>query len=254
MWKTASVNRSPSFTTTKIPLEQVTFTDGTWVAFDYDAQSQLVSAVTSDATPDTLADNPYKQYHYDNAFHPYAITGITNQDDERVHYMAYDEQGRATLSALGGYAERVDIAFENGANNTKVSTLRNALGKHTIYTYDQNNKPLFIEGHATQTCIAANQGYEYNDQGLVTRKTDWNDTITEYDYNDRGLETLRIEAVGTDAERTTETTWHKERRLPVKVVEANRTTFYTYNDQGLLIKQTVPRYTGYAQRLSEVIW
>ena len=220
-------------------ISQVAFTDGAWVAFDYSTNDTLAKAISSDATPETLQDNPFKRYHYSDTRFTHAITGITNQSDEQVHYMAYDDYGHAVLSALGDYSERVDMVFGYGESDTKITKVTNALGKKTVYTFDRNNKPVSIEGHATESCIAANQGYQYNEDGLLISKTDWNNSVTQFEYNDRGLETLRIEAVGLPEERRTETQWHEHFRLPVKVVQAGRTTFYQYNENGLLVEQKV---------------
>ena len=220
-------------------LEHVKFTDDSWVAFSYSSPTHLERVTASDATPQILSDNPFKQYHYDNALFTHAITGITNHANERIHSMAYDDRGRATLSALADNIERVDMAFSDSEGETKTTTVTNVFGKQTHYTFDSQNKPIVIEGEATLSCFAASQNYEYNDQGLVTRKTDWNDTVTQFEYNERGLETLRIEAVGTEVERRVETEWHEQFRLPVKVVKAGNTHFYNYNQQGQVVKLIV---------------
>lgn len=234
-------------------IARVEATDGTATHFKYDQHSNLVQVIEPDETPETLADNPYKRFHYNDVRFAGAITGITDHTGERIHYMAYDEKGRATLSALGGYAERVDIAFENAdSQGIKRSKVKNALGKYTEYAFDANNKPLSIEGLPTETCIASNQGYEYNDKGLITRKQDWNGSFTRYEYNDRGLETLRIEAEGTEQERVTKTTWHKSLRLPVTIEQVGMTTELRYNKQGRLVRKTVKDTTHQLKGLAKL--
>ncbi len=218
-------------------LDQLITADGTTTHYRYDRFNNLVKVISPDETPNQLADNPYKQYHYTDVRFVHGITGITNHLGERIHTMAYDEQGRAILSALGDNVEVARIDFDRKNSNT-YSTVTNSLGKRTSYTFDDNNKPLKVEGHASASCIAANQGYEYNSDGLVTSKTDWRGTQTQYSYDQRGLETLRIEAVGTAEMRQVKTQWHPQFRLPVAIIESGKTTRLTYDKQGQLIQRT----------------
>ena len=158
------------------------------LAFDYDAFGLLAS----------VANNAGKtiRYAYDT-------------NDNLI--AAYDELGRATLSALGHRAEADRVVFharsdQDLAAGVHRSTVTNALGRQTTYTFDKNNNPLTVAGDATASCIASNQGYGYDSQGRVVRETDWNDVETLYEYNDRGLEVVRIQAAGTDVERRIENT------------------------------------------------
>ncbi len=212
-------------------------------AFRYDKQDNLVKVIEADSTPGKLADNPYKRYHYDDYRFTHGITRVVNHNGETVHHIEYDLQGRAVLSALGNYIEADRVSYGETKNAKgemlKINTFTNSLGKRTTYTFDQLNNPLKVTGHATENCVGANQGYAYDDNGLLISKVDWNGEETQYQYNDRGLETLRTEAVGTPVQRTIETSWHSEYRLPVKVVEAGKTTFMEYSRNGLLISKTI---------------
>lgn len=202
----------------------------TVATYQYDLSNNLAKA--------TAVDGTFKAYHYDDNRFNHAITSITNHQGHKLHTMAYDAAGRAVLSALGDDAERYDIVFEQGPEY-RVSTVTNSAGKNTVYTFNDRNQPIKIEGDATATCLAANQGYTYNDDGRLLSKVDWNDAETRYQYNDRGLETLRIEAVGTEQERRIATQWHADFRLPVRVEIPGLVTLYDYDGQGLLVKRTL---------------
>jgi RHS repeat-associated protein len=212
-------------------------TDDSVTRYKYDSVDNLAKVISPDETPADEWDNSYVIYNYDDKRFSHAITGIRNSQGQRIHSMAYDEQGRAILSALGDDAERVDMVFSAGENHTRKTVVTNSLGKHTEYTFDQHNKPLVVKGQPTATCIGSNQGYDYNDKGQLISKTDWNGSTTRYEYNDRGLEILRVEAVGTAEERSVETQWHAQWRLPVQVTSTGLLVKFDYNDAGQLIQR-----------------
>jgi RHS repeat-associated protein len=216
----------------------MTATDGSVTYYEYDQNHNLTKVISPDETPNDKFDNAYVVYDYTDTRFTHAITSIRNSQGQRIHSMAYDDQGRAILSALGDDAERVDMVFSKGESNTKQTRVKNALGKITNYTFTVDNKPILIEGQPTATCIGSNQGYEYNEKGQLISKTDWNGAMTHYEYDERGLETLRIEAVGTAEERRVGTQWHSEWRLPVKVISPTLEVEFGYDAQGRLIKRT----------------
>jgi RHS repeat-associated protein len=218
-------------------MTSMTATDGSVTRYEYDAVDNLAKVISPDETPADDWDNSYVVYDYDDKRFSHAITGIRNSQGQRIHSMAYDDSGRAVLSALGDDAERVDMVFSTGENHTKTTSVKNSLGKFTEYTFNQQNKPLVVDGQPTATCIGANQGYDYNEKGQLTSKTDWNGSTTRYEYNDRGLETLRVEAVGTAEERNIETQWHAQWRLPVQVTAAGLVVEFDYNNAGQLIQR-----------------
>jgi RHS repeat-associated protein len=215
----------------------MTANDVSTTHYAYDLADNLVKVTSPDNTPNNVWDNPYKVYDYSDKRFAHAITGIRNSEGKRIHSMAYDDQGHAILSALGDDAERVDMAFSQGDNNTKQTIVKNSLGKNTTYTFNQQNKPLLVEGNPTASCIGSNQGYQYNDNGQLISKTDWNGSTTRYEYNDRGLETSRTESVGTAQERRMTTVWHSQWRLPTQIAKADLVVEFTYSEQGQLIKR-----------------
>ncbi len=79
----------------------------------------------------------------------------------------------------------------------------------------------------------------YDINGFVASRIDWIGNLTCYTNDARGRETKRIEGLSGTAcppipqqfkpeSRTITTDWHADWRLPVRVVEPLRTTFYTY--------------------------
>lgn len=215
---------------------------GQQLIFDYDRFGLMTSVETADGvtnyeynraskvltkvlTPENSnGERGYKEYHYDDKRFRTAITSITNELGDTIHHMAYDDNGRAIMSALGDDAERVDVAFLD--NNTSLIT--SALGRETTYHFDSNDNPVSIEGHSTASCIASNQGYEYDERGNMVSKTDWNGVVTTYTYNDRNLETNRTEAVGTPLERRVTTTWHSDFAVVTSITTESNNQVFEY--------------------------
>jgi RHS repeat-associated protein len=200
--------------------------------YEYNLASKVL---TKAITPvDANGERGYKEYHYDDNRYRTAITSITNELDNTIHRMAYDNSGRAIMSALGDDAERVDVAFLDN----RMSQVTSALGRRTTYQFDINNQPISMEGHATPSCIASNQAYEYDDRGNVVSKTDWNGATTKYTFNERNLETSRIEAAGTDVERTMTTEWHPEYAIVTSIITPANQQVFEYSESGLLLSHT----------------
>ena len=145
---------------------------------------------------------------------------------------AYDDQGRGILSEHAGQ-ERATLVF----NDDDSTTVTNSLGKQTTYRFELIQglkRPVAIEGHATESCVAANKAYTYHANGLVETQTDWSGNVTRFEYNDRGLIIRRVEAEGTPQQRETLTTWHTELPLRVEQIVAGEKTTYRYDGQNRL--------------------
>ncbi len=145
------------------------------------------------------------------------------------------------MSQHAGGASLIQINY----NADGSSTVTNELGKKTVYRYKNISgvkRISSIEGEPSANCPASNSVYTYNDRGQVLTKTDAKGLVTTYDYNDRGLEVSRTEATGTALARPTTTEWDPDRFLPIKVIEPNRITVYSYDNQGReLTRQSTSR-------------
>lgn len=182
-----------------------------------------------------------RKYFYEDTRFPRHITGIEDENGNRISSVQYDEQGRAISSEYGSPSsgiERSQIRYN--ADGTR--TVTNALNKESTYHFAQfygEYKITQIEGHPSSNCAAANKAYTYNANGYLVSKTDWMGRITTYNYNDRGLEIARTEAAGTAQERTITTEWHPSLFLPLVVTEPDRIIRYQYDDQGRQLSRTV---------------
>ncbi|WP_229614264.1 DUF6531 domain-containing protein [Pseudomonas syringae] len=218
-------------------LRQLTVLEADGVKFQYSYNNQRLAKVTRN----TSGESSSRSYQYEDIRNPGLLTGITDERGVRFATWSYDDSGRAISSQHSGGAGLTQIAY----NSDGSSSVTNELGKTTVYRYQQTDgvkRIVAIEGEPSANCPASNSTYTYNDRGLVLTKTDAKGLITTYAYNDRGLEISRTEASGTTLARTTTTEWDPDRFLPIKVIEPNRVTVYSYDNQGReLTRQSTSR-------------
>src|SRR5581483_3454889 len=80
----------------------------------------------------------------------------------------------------------------------------------------------------------------YDTNGNIIEYIDFRGVAASYGFDpSRNLELSRTEAVGSAQQRTITTTWHPTFRLPLQIVEPNRTTRFQYDAQGNLLTRTV---------------
>lgn len=99
-----------------------------------------------------------------------------------------------------------------------------------------------VEGHPSTHCAGANTAYEYDSDGYVIKKTDWNGNVTTYTRDAEGRELSRAEAPYTSEARTISTTWNTQSNKPLVVTEPDRITEYTYDAEGRLLNKTQRSY------------
>lgn len=208
-------------------------------AYSYDANNNLASV--------TYPGGGTRVYHYELAASPHVLTGISDENGNRFATWGYDAQGRAILSEHAGGANRTQIAY-NADGTTSVT---DALGTTRTYRFKTVlgvAKSAGLDQPAGAGCGPAASQIDYDANGNVASRTDFNGVKTTYSYDlARNLETSRTEGAGTPAARTVTTTWHATLRLPVQVkVYAGGTasgtpllsTDYSYDAQGNLLTKT----------------
>jgi len=172
-------------------------------------------------------DNPdgtSKQYHYEDANFPHALTGITDERGVRYATFGYDTSGRANLSTHAGNAQRVDIVY----NGDGTRTVTNSRGQPSTYTTTEQigvSLVADISGPGCSTCSTGNTSYSYDpDNNNLLSKTD-NGVATSYgDYDSKGQYGYKTEAVGTAAQRRTDYTY--DPRFYNKVTTVTESSVY----------------------------
>ena len=224
-------------------LTTLTEGSGRTYTYQYNNDGMLSSVTYPDDTPQNDTDNPQRYYHYEDTRWPHALTGITDEENQRYATWSYDASGRAVTSTHAGGANDIslDYTYINDALDPRVSTT-NALGKTATYHFDvinQQRKVTKIEGHASANCVAANQNYTYDANGFKDLVTDWEGNVTDYDHDAQGREISRTEGAGTPEARTITTEWHTTFRLPTKMTYPERVVNFVYDANGNLLSRSV---------------
>ena len=202
--------------------------------YEYNASGSLVKV--------TYPDMHVRQYVYENASFPNALTGIIDENGTRFAKWAYDATtGKAISSEHANGVGKVTLTF--GATVNSATGAGGATRNYTIQVINGYSKARSI----TETCgtnCSRNRSINYDTHGNVTNSTDWNGNVTTYSYDpSRNLEIQRVEASGTSQARTITTEWHPTYRLPTKVAEPKRITTNTYDAKGNLLSSSVQATT-----------
>lgn len=243
-------------------LTKVTDAFGKKLSFAYDAAGRYVSMTDpmghvtqygydsiGNLTRVTYPDGKYRTYHYNEAEYtqgsnlPYALTGITDENNDRFAIYKYDLAGRAISSEHALGSGKVSLNFTQDENGSPVFTdVTDSLGMIRRYDFT------IVLGAAKNTgidspcqdCGDSARNKTYDDQGNLISSMDYNGNWTTYTYDlNRNLEISRTEG-NADALRTITTTWHPDFHLPVMVTESDRITEYQYDvSRGILLSKTI---------------
>lgn len=248
-YKGPDVSPDPQGMTLQKAISAIALPDGTRLSYTYavNDSSGFLGALQSvrhlDAAGNTLWS---RTYLYEDSRFPNALTGMLDQNGNRLSTYSYDEQGRGASTELAGGVNRQQVTYD-GETGRQVT---NPLGLRTNYTYDARmnsgevgpatvNVPKrlqSVEDEATDNTPQITTNYEYTGPGLPSGKTDANGN---YSTQENDAATRRPTSI-TDASGTVTTLeWHPTLDLVTQVVRPGLTTDYTYSSTGLLLTKTL---------------
>jgi YD repeat-containing protein len=217
-----------------------------WMDDPADERTEYTYDSTGRLKTVTYPDASVREYHYwgetaegGNTNFPNALTGISDEEDDRIVSWTYDSSGRATSSVRAGDVDETGIDYTGLPDEV---TVTNTLGRDSVLTLTYENglaRVTDVDGAATSLCAASTSAIAYDSNGYVDSRTDENGVVTDYTTNDRGLVTTRVEASGTGDARTTTTTWHSEHRVPESITRAGQQVDPEYDSAGRVISRTV---------------
>lgn len=200
---------------------------GKEITYSYDQLGNLISV--------TYQNGGIRKYLYEDANFQNSLTGIIDENGNRFSTYAYDSSGRAISTEHFGGVEKETVSY-NGVGTASVT---DALGNSQDYSFISQFDLLKPASVSNQGCACGAKAYTYDANGFMASKTDFNGIVTTYTRDARGLELSRTEASGTSQARTITTTWHQSYRLPLTIIEPNRTTSFTYDDKGNALTKTI---------------
>jgi YD repeat-containing protein len=216
---------------------------GRVITYAYDEASAVVldGRTLNLLTSVTYQDGNKRIYWYNeqdktsNTNLPSALTGITDENNNRFAIFTYDAAGRAISTSHAGGADLTQFSNFSGAS----TVVTNGFGAATTKRFSTIDNAAYFIGQdqpGGSGCLAASNSIEYDANGNVTSKTDFGGKHTTFGYDmTRNLETSRIESSGTAQAFTILTQWHADYRLPTAISEPLMRTMYTYDANGNLL-------------------
>lgn len=229
-------------------LSTVTDESGRALQFTYDDQSRLMSISLPDGNAITYEYNDVsalsvvhypggttRHFYYNDPHSPFLLTSIFDENGAPYASFTYDDSGYPLTTVNAGGVEGVQVV--TGLPAAYVD----ALGTQHTFTVETvaNGTRVTGETKTCPGCSALTRSIHYDGDGNVDWSTDFNNNKTTYAYDaTRFLETSRTEASGTNSQRTTNTTWNANFRVPDQrsVVDAGGVTEaltkWSYNSRG----------------------
>ena len=205
-----------------------TFTDPAQNVYTYHYNEMgMLESVDMPGFPDAVT----RKYIYDDITSPYRLTGIENEKGVRFATWQYDERGRAYSSEHASGVDKYTLYFQGDS-----TVITDPLGTQRTYRFKSANGSMRLSGvdqPGGAGCAAASNQVQYDANGNLQSRTDFNGIQTTYVYDLlTNLERSRTEAANTPSARTITTEWHATYRLPIRIAEPNRITTFSYYTNG----------------------
>lgn len=238
-------------------LSKIVLPDGQDIHFTYDSYNNLSEVIYPDDTPLDLTNNPTEQYHFENTFYPYALTGITDAKKVRYSTWGYDSHGLAISSQHALNTDLISVTYDTTTNNIDVS---NSLNNQKQVEFNTKGRASMVIGKSCST--SGQKGlvtFLYDNSGREIKRTDENGHITRTTYGSFNTVSQIKTAADTPLQQVTTIAYDVPLRLPNQITHPNglienftygsngriethsltadgetRTTTYIYNTDGLL--------------------
>jgi len=214
-----------------------------------------VEYVWNDTTGNLLTETSFgrvKQYHYEDARFPSALTGITNEKGHREVTWGYDDQKRPVSSVRHGAndedVESTSLDYSNNSEASPFTRVTNSFGKVTDHYYnDFSGRKLVTQvvGSPSLQTSQAIKSFGYSTSGDLLNELDSLGNETRYEYDGKGREVKRIEAYGTSDVRIIETVWNNLHGKPERIVyRGEKVIHFEYFSSGTLKNKRVEKHVN----------
>jgi len=193
----------------------------------------------------TGPDGYVRQYLYENSSFPYALTGVIDEDNNRIDTTTYDSLGRAYNNVGADGVNATSIVYSNDYSSAQVTDVLGETDTYGLTTILGLGKGSGVTRSVDGKSSSSSTTYDAN--GNPQLVTDFNGNKTYYTYDlVRNLESSRIEgyqSLSTPA-RTISTSWHPIFRIPTEIDEPGRKTVFDYDSSGNALHKTVTDTTA----------
>ena len=206
----------------------ITLPGGGTLGYSYGSNNNLASI--------RFADNSIRQYLYENASFPNALTGVIDESNRRRLTWTYDAQGRPNGGYYGANVNAVAVQYGNGVVTTtdargtqRVRGVSTAAGRPVLTS---------IRTEATADSAATTWTMSYDANGISSQLVSRTGEVITRQNNARGLPVNITRASGTTAAVNATTTWHSTWRKPLQVSSAGVTHSHTIDAAGRIVQTT----------------
>ena len=212
-------------------LIRVTTPEATAITYGYDTQGRLVQV--------TYPDAGTRQYLYENATYPLALTGLVDERGIRFASWTYDANGRAIDSQQAGDVQHYRLQYNADGSVQVTDPL--ATSRTQLYASAGARKVFGGQSQPCAGCVGdAASNVVDTATGLLTQSADYLGVANLFtNDSQRKLPIAVTLAAGRPEQQQQTIQWHPSFRLPILVTESGRTTAFSYDDRGNKLSQTV---------------
>lgn len=218
-------------------ISEVTTPDGHRYRYTYDDKLRLTRVWYPDDTPTVDADNPYREYLYEDSRFGNHLTSIRNAAGVIGATWTYDADGRAITSAHAGNTDSYSVIFNVTGTTTIVDPMNRARDYH-FSNVQGRDRMTAASGGACPDCGLDEAAVAYDTDGNILSTTNYRGTVTVFTRDAKGREILRIDAHGTTEERHVATEWRDDLGVPSKMSDGTQSTTFQYDAQGRVLRRT----------------
>lgn len=206
----------------------ITLPGGGTLGYTYGANNNLTGA--------RFADGSLRQYVYENAGFPNALTGIVDESGRRRVTWGYDTSGRPNLGYYGNGVNAVSV-FYNG-NQVTTTDARGTQRVRNFAVVGARRVMTSILTAATADSAATSWSLGYDANGNPVSVTTRSGELRQYAADGRGRYVSALRAAGTALALGTQTTWHPVFRKPTQTIDRGVTRNYAIDGVGRVTQAT----------------
>lgn len=180
-------------------IEKVFLPTGNEILHSYDSLNNLVGVLhVSSSSPEVYEQ---ETYHYEDANHPNALTGITDSNGIRSATWTYNEHGQAVNSS---HALGTDVGSVSYDQTNHTATVVDASNKTKTVTFNSYGRINDVVGESCSTAGQDSQvSFSYDSLGRVTQKVQAEGATETFSYDANGFLKDHILAAGSSLEHKT---------------------------------------------------